>query len=276
MRRTLALFAVAALTLAGCGSDDGPNTTSPGSTSQEESSGPTLEVTSSDLGEVLVDQEGVTLYMFVPDQEQDGTPTCYDDCAQAWPALEGEASAGEGIDESLLGTVERKDGTEQVTYNNLPLYYFSGDEKAGDVNGQGLSGVWWVVDAAGAPIEEKIARVSVATTDLGEVLVDQDGMTLYMLVPDQEQDGTPTCYDDCVEAWPAFEGGSGALPGEGADESLLGTVKRKDGTQQVTYNNLPLYHFSGDKSAGDINGQGLSEVWWVVDPAGEPVMKSGK
>ena len=46
-------------------------------------------------------------------------------------------------------------------------------------------------------------------------------MTLYMFVPDQEQDGTPTCYDDCAEAWPALEGGSGALAGEGADESLL-------------------------------------------------------
>ena len=276
MRRILALFAVAALLLSACGSDDGQNAASPGSSSQEKSSGPTLELASSELGKVLVDQGGMTLYMFVPDQEQDGTPTCYDDCAEAWPALEGEASAGEGIDESQLGTVEREDGTQQVTYNSLPLYHFSGDQSAGDVNGQGLGDAWWVVGATGAPIEDKIARVSVATTDLGDVLVDQDGMTLYMFVPDQEHDGKPTCYDDCAEAWPALEAASGALPGEGADESLLGTVKRKDGTQQVTYNDLPLYHFSGDKKAGDVNGQGLSDVWWVVGPAGDPIMKSGK
>lgn len=154
MRRILAPFAVAALLLAGCGSDDGQNGASPGSSSQEEPSRPTLELASSDLGEVLVDQDGMTLYMFVPDQEQDGTPTCYEDCAEAWPALEAGSGAlpGEGADEALLGTVERKDGTQQVTYNDLPLYHFSGDKKAGDVNGQGLSDVWWVVDPAGDPI----------------------------------------------------------------------------------------------------------------------------
>ena len=277
MRRIFALFAVSALLLAGCGSDDSPSTTGSGSSSQEASSGPTLKLASGDLGQVVVDKAGMTLYMFVPDQKQDGTPTCYGDCAEAWPALEGEASAGSGINESLLGTVERRDGTQQATYNNLPLYHFSGDKKPGDVNGQGLGDVWWVLDAKGTPIEEKVARVSVATTDLGDVLVDQDGMTLYMFVPDTEKDGKPTCYGDCAKAWPAFEGGeSGALPGEGADASLLGTVERKDGTQQVTYNDLPLYHFSGDKKPGDVSGQGLSDVWWVVDSAGEPIMKSGK
>lgn len=155
MRRILALMAVAALSLAGCGSDDGQNATESGASSQEESSGPTLELASSDLGDVLVDQDGMTLYMFVPDQEQDGTPTCYDDCAEAWPAFEGGESGalpGDGADESLLETVERKDGTEQVTYNHLPLYHFSGDESAGNVNGQGLNDVWWVVDPTGDPI----------------------------------------------------------------------------------------------------------------------------
>jgi predicted lipoprotein with Yx(FWY)xxD motif len=152
MRRIIALFAVTALLLSGCGSDGSQDTTSPGSSLQEDSSGPRLELASNDLGDVLVDQDGMTLYMFVPDQKQGGQPTCYDDCAQAWPALEGEASAGEGIDESLLGTAERKDGTEQVTYSDLPLYHFSGDESAGDLNGQGLSDVWWVVDPAGDPI----------------------------------------------------------------------------------------------------------------------------
>ena len=152
MRRILALFAVTALLLSGCGSDDSQGNASPGSSSQEDSSGPRLELASNDFGDVLVDQDGTTLYMFVPDQKQGGKPTCYDDCAQAWPALEGEASAGEGIDESLLGTVEREDGTQQVTYNDLPLYHFSGDKSAGDVNGQGLSDVWWVVDPAGDPI----------------------------------------------------------------------------------------------------------------------------
>ena len=63
------------------------------------------------------------------------------------------------------------------------------------------------------------------------------------------------------------------MPGEGVDESLYGTVERRDGTQQVTYRDLPLYRFSGDKAEGDIQGQGLSDVWWVVDASGEPIQK---
>jgi predicted lipoprotein with Yx(FWY)xxD motif len=92
----------------------------------------------------------------VPDQQEDGKPTCYDDCAQTWPALEaqGEPVAGDGIDESLLGRVERTDGATQVTYNDLPLYHYSGDEAAGDTNGQGLSDVWWLLSPDGEPLKE--------------------------------------------------------------------------------------------------------------------------
>jgi predicted lipoprotein with Yx(FWY)xxD motif len=100
--------------------------------------------------------DGRTLYMFVPDQQKNGRPTCYGECEQAWPVLEatGEVTAGDGLDQSLLDTVERRDGTLQVTYNGLPLYYFSGDEAAGDVAGQGLNDVWWVLSADGKPVRK--------------------------------------------------------------------------------------------------------------------------
>ena len=270
MRRIPLLFAVLAVSFAACGNDD----PAPASgSSPEEESGPSISLTSTDLGDALVDEDGKSLYMFVPDQEENGTPTCYDDCAQAWPALEGPVSAGAGVDEGLLGTAERTDGTVQATYNDLPLYYFAGDQAAGDVNGQGLFDAWWIVDASGAPVEEQPTRLSLATTDLGEVLVDGAGMTLYMFVPDQQANGTPTCYDDCENTWPPLsEAESGVfLPGEGVDESLFGTVAREDGTQQVTYNDLPLYLFSGDEAEGDANGQGISDVGWVIEPEGKPI-----
>ena len=271
--RRISLLAVLFLAFAACGGD--PDPLSGSDPSPQEQSGPTISVASTEFGDGLVDQDGKSLYMFVPDQEENGTPTCYDECAQAWPALEGAAGAGDGVDESLLGIVERTDGSSQATYNDLPLYYFSGDQAAGDVNGQGLGDVWWIVDPSGNPVEEHATRLSLANTDLGDVLVDADGMTLYMFVPDQEKNGTPTCYGDCEKAWPPLEvEGSGVfMPGEGIDESLFGTVERKDGTQQVTYNDLPLYLFSGDEDPGDVNGQGLSDVWWVVDAAGEPIQK---
>lgn len=119
------------------GSDDGDTAVRVGTTS---------------LGEVLVDAAGMTLYMFDPDEQ--GESTCYDDCAVAWPPLltDGAPSAGEGADDALLGTVERTDGTQQVTYDGWPLYLFAQDAAEGDVNGQSLNGVWWVLDADGAPV----------------------------------------------------------------------------------------------------------------------------
>jgi predicted lipoprotein with Yx(FWY)xxD motif len=117
---------------------------------------PTLGVSETDFGDVLVGDNGMTVYMFMPDQQENGTPTCYDDCEQAWPVVEATDSpiAGGGVDESLIGSVERDDGTQQLTYNDLPLYYFSGDKKVGQANGQGIEEVWWVMDAEGQPVEQ--------------------------------------------------------------------------------------------------------------------------
>src|ERR671922_270611 len=127
-----------------------------------------------------------------------------------------------------------------------------------------------------SPREESGERISVASTDFGEALVEEEGRSVYMFVPDQETNGTPTCYDDCARMWPPLEEGQSGvfLPGEGVDASLFGTVARDDGTQQVTYNDLPLYRFADDKAAGDVNGQGLGDVWWVLDAAGEPIQKT--
>ena len=109
-------------------------------------------------GAYLVDAEGKTLYLFMADT--DGSSTCNDDCAGAWPPLttEGEAMAGDGVEASMLGTVEREDGTMQVTYNGHPLYYFVRDESAGDTNGQDVEGFgaeWYLVSPSGEQVEEE-------------------------------------------------------------------------------------------------------------------------
>lgn len=109
---------------------------------------------------------------------------------------------------------------------------------------------------------------------LGVILTDGDGNTLYAFLPDDQ--GPSTCYDDCAANWPAFEA-VGELEVSGNDEdptdaALLGTTERDDGTSQVTYNDWPLYHFSGDQAPGDTNGQGISDVWYVVSPNGTPIM----
>ena len=121
----------------------------------------TVMVASSEqLGSFLVGPNGMTLYIFLKDTPN--TSNCYDACAQNWPPLlvEGAPVAGEGVDASLLGVTQRQDGTTQVTYNGWPLYYFAGDEKPGDTNGQGVRDVWFVISPQG----EKISMASLKTS----------------------------------------------------------------------------------------------------------------
>ena len=98
-----------------------------------------------DLGMVLVDSKGFTLYDFHKDKGT--TSACYGACAQGWPPLltEGEPQPSNGANASLLGTTERKDGTTQVTYKGHPLYTFAGDQKPGEANGNDISafGAQW-------------------------------------------------------------------------------------------------------------------------------------
>lgn len=101
---------------------------------------------SAELGTFLVDEDGMTLYLFTKDSP--GVTTCFDACLQAWPPLltNGEPRADDGVTASKLGTITRDDGSIQVTYNGLPLYYYITDVKPGDTTGQGVGGVWFVVE----------------------------------------------------------------------------------------------------------------------------------
>jgi predicted lipoprotein with Yx(FWY)xxD motif len=112
-----------------------------------------VETEDSSLGTILTDSDGNTLYVFLADT--DGDSTCYDDCAENWPALRarGELEAGDGVDASLLGTTERTDGVLQVTYAGQPLYFFAGDQQPGDTNGQAVGDVWFAVAPDGAPVQ---------------------------------------------------------------------------------------------------------------------------
>ena len=165
MRARLAILMVAiALVAAACGTsgsdtsaDTSTNTAAP--TTTEAPAAPTtapppeltdmgeLAVASNDLGDILVDAQGMTVYLFTNDAK-DGTSACSGSCIDAWPAV-GEVTASDGVEEAKLGSITRDDGTVQATYNDWPLYYFAGDSEAGDANGQGSGGVWFTVDAAG-------------------------------------------------------------------------------------------------------------------------------
>lgn len=118
--------------------------------------------------------------------------------------------------------------------------------------------------------EETMDGVHVAETDLGPVLVDQNGLTLYVFTPDTE--GVSTCYDDCAASWPAVAGDTPISPD--LDAAMFGTAPRDDGSEQLTVNGMPLYLFAGDAAPGDTNGQGLNDVWFVVDGTGSMIEAS--
>lgn len=109
------------------------------------------------------------------------------------------------------------------------------------------------------------ATVQVAENPrLGPILVGAHGLTLYHFLTDVT--GSSHCTGSCARLWPPFT--VTAVPGAGAGVTgHLGTIKRADGALQVTYNGWPLYYYSGDRAAGDTNGQGLLHLWYVATPS---------
>jgi predicted lipoprotein with Yx(FWY)xxD motif len=117
------------------------------------------------------------------------------------------------------------------------------------------------------------AAVATAESPLGQTLVDAAGRTLYAFTKDTG--GESTCYGDCEVTWPALTVQGAPAAGDGVEASLLATTDRKDGSAQITYKGMPLYHFSGDKQPGDTNGQGVGGVWFAVSPDGGLVGATG-
>ena len=147
-----AVLLLIALALAGCGSSSKSNSSA--STQPTTSSGQsaTVAVASTGLGNILVDSQGRTLYLFKKDSGT--TSACTGACATFWPPLTvtGTPTVGSGATDSLVSTAQRADGTTQVVYNGHPVYLYTGDHKAGDTTGQGLvafGGGWFALTSAG-------------------------------------------------------------------------------------------------------------------------------
>jgi predicted lipoprotein with Yx(FWY)xxD motif len=233
--------------------------------------GPIVTLGETDLGRVLIDARGRTLYLYTPDTKKQST--CYGQCAAFWPPLltVGKPRAAHGVKASLLGTTKRKDGKLQVTYAGHPLYFFAQDAAPGDVHGQGLQNIWYALSAAGARVAAAppAATLQLAQGSLGSILVDPRGMTLYLF--NRDSGGTSACYGQCATTWPPLLLSGKLRAGAGLQSSLLGTTQRTDGTTQVTYAGHPLYFYSRDTKAGDTTGQGVGSIWYVVSPSGAQI-----
>ena len=122
-----------------------------------------------------------------------------------------------------------------------------------------------------APQQEVPARaeVKIAQSDLGPILVDQMGRTLYAFIKDENK--SSACDADCVAVWPALTSESTVEGKDGADVKL---VSRIEESSQAVYGKWPLYYFVGDQVPGDLNGQGVDEEWFAIAPDGKLVRKN--
>ncbi|SDS59050.1 Predicted lipoprotein with conserved Yx(FWY)xxD motif [Friedmanniella luteola] len=121
-----------------------------------------------------------------------------------------------------------------------------------------------------SPSASAAGDLAVADTSLGKILVDSQGLTVYYFTKDEADSGKSVCSGDCLVAWPAVEASSDTPSGEGVT-AKLGTITRDDGSKQVTVNGLPVYLFQKDKAPGDVTGQGVGKVWYVVAPDGKMI-----
>jgi predicted lipoprotein with Yx(FWY)xxD motif len=170
MRRLPALPAIAvSLALASCGGDENTATITPEAqttttaekdaggtdTGGKDAGGTELVAADSQYGSILFDSKQRAIYLF--DKESSDASQCYGACAEAWPPVltDGDPEAGAGLDQKLLGTTERDDGSTQVTYNGHPLYYYV-DDPRGEVlchNVDEFGGLWLVVAPSGDAVQ---------------------------------------------------------------------------------------------------------------------------
>lgn len=123
-------------------------------------------------------------------------------------------------------------------------------------------------DTSGSAAPAQAADLKTAATTAGQAIVDARGMSVYVFGQDKKDAGTSACTGACAAAWPAVLTGAAVPAAEGVT-AKLGTITTPDGKKQLTINGMPVYHFAKDKAPGDIAGQGVGGVWYLVDPAGD-------
>lgn len=167
MRSTRGLGMVGAVglaaTLAACGSSASPGSSAPPVTSSglstsvaagAASSKATLSVAKTSLGYIVAGPDGRTVYQYDKDIKGAGKSSCAGPCLAAWPPVTTTGTPKTPGITGTVGTITTADGKKQVTLDGWPLYYYTGDGGAGDVNGQGIQGIWWALTAKGAKVTQ--------------------------------------------------------------------------------------------------------------------------
>lgn len=213
------------------------------------------------LGAILADAAGMALYGFEIDPP--GVSVCEDLCATTWPPLrsDGEPTASPEAP-GALARIERADGSTQVTFNDMALYYYAADRSPGDARGHNISqfgGRWFAVQLAPAAASPTVAILDHPT--FGRILTDPMGFPLYKWAGDEPDVSN---YPDAgTLSWPPLASAGDALPPPGLG-GTLGVIVRSDGSPQVSYEGWPLYLRRSDPEPGAVTGHGSSGGLWTV------------
>lgn len=292
--KQLILSLIALMVIISCDSDDGngndipnpvedPSGDPDGGSDNPDSQETPNEVQLRDdatFGQVFTNSEGFTLYFFAPDSN--GDSNCNGGCISAWPAFNSQAlTLDDGLNTNDFGSITREDGTQQTTYKEWPLYLFASDTAAGDINGDGSGGVWFVAkpdysimiargqlvgrDADG---NETNLTSSYETGD-GETfyMTSANGRAIYHFSNDSENTNTFTNADFSNDGvWPILKNEIVNVPSI-FDMADFGTIE-VFGETQITYKGWPLYYFGGDENRGDNFGVGfpIAGVWPILNP----------
>ncbi|WP_438290059.1 SCO0930 family lipoprotein [Streptomyces sp. HUAS TT7] len=248
-----------------------------GAQSSAKQAGQLVVSDSKELGKVVTDNAGFTLYRFDKDTASPPKSNCEGDCAKAWPAVPADGvTAAAGTDQSALGSVTRADGTKQLTIGGWPMYRYAKDTNPGDTNGQNVGGTWH----AAAPDGKKAAPAAPAPAaampglsvrkdpKLGDVIVDARGMTVYRFTKDSAWPMKSACTGACLQKWPVVAPVDKTNTKGIALKGFV-TFDRPDGVKQQSITCWPVYTFSGDTKPGDTNGQGVGGTWYAVSPEGK-------
>ena len=223
-----------------------------------------LKTETTRAGTVLADNHGLTLYYYSADKRGSGKSVCTGGCATAWPPLAAPVKAPAGVRlPGPLGIITRPGGLRQVTINGLPIYLYAGDKAPGQETGNGMAGSWHVIKIRATTAAGRAAALKVSHTRVGPVLASSRGRTLYYYSADKRHSGKSACTGTCATAWPPLAAPVKApagvrLPGK------LGVITRPNGVKQVTLNGYPLYFYIGDKTAGQVTGNGIGRAWHVI------------
>ncbi|MFH8347148.1 SCO0930 family lipoprotein [Streptomyces sp. NPDC018045] len=233
---------------------------------------------SPELGPVVTDSEGMTLYRFDKDTAEPPNSACSGACATTWPPVPADdATAASGMAADALGSVTRADGTKQLTIGGWPAYRYAKDTAPGDTKGHGVGGTWNAfAPNGGKATAGPAADVSVFDQpQLGKLLVDKAGRTVYRFDKDSAWPMRFGCNGACLDTWkPVGPADKSKL--KGVPEKLISTVTRPDGTEQLAVDCWPVYTFSGDRQPGDVKGQGKTGTWFAVSPEGKKITSPAK